>query len=88
MAHSPFERSRPEPKSRLVVYQFAPSGFLGRLFALAVAALVLVAAFFLSLMIFWLILSVVLFVIVYAWWVSRRGRARNVKDVNVDPGSA
>jgi membrane protein implicated in regulation of membrane protease activity len=68
---------RYEAKRKLVVYQMRPSTPFGRALAFVVSVLLLVAALFVSLAIFSILFTVVLFLVVYAWWRLRRVRAQN-----------
>jgi hypothetical protein len=45
--------------------------------AFVIGVLILIAAFFISLVIFSILLTATLFLIAYAWWESRRRQPRN-----------
>ena len=77
MQETPPTEGRYAVGRKLVVYRMRPSTAVGRALAFVLGILLLIAVFFVSLVIFSILLTIVLFVIVYAWWVSRGVRAQN-----------
>jgi hypothetical protein len=73
MRERPPTEPRYEVRRRLVVHRMRPATPFGRVLAFVIGVLVLIAAFFVSLVIFSILLTVTLFLMVYAWWVARRG---------------
>jgi ABC-type bacteriocin/lantibiotic exporter with double-glycine peptidase domain len=55
----------------VVIYDISPATFLGRVFAFVFIAMLLVTVFFLSLLVFSILLTTALLFIVYVWWASR-----------------
>ena len=76
MEELPPPERRYTARSKVVIYRM-PSTLFGRVLAFALGVLLLIAVFFVSLLIFSILLTVVLFLIVYAWWVSRKVRTQN-----------
>jgi len=52
--------------------------------AFVLAVIALVGAFFLSIMVFWIILTLVLFSLVYGWLISRRIRRQDGTVIDVE----
>jgi hypothetical protein len=77
MRERPPKEPRYEVRRRLVVHRIAPVTPVGRVLAFVIGVLILIAAFFVSLVIFSILLTATLFLMVYAWWVSRRRQPRN-----------
>jgi hypothetical protein len=77
MRERPPTEPRYEVRRRLVVHRMRPATPFGRVLAFVIGVLVLIAAFFVSLVVFSILLTVTLFLMVYAWWVARRGPPRN-----------
>jgi hypothetical protein len=77
MRETPPTEGRYAVRQKLAVYRIRPSTPFGRALAYVLGILLLIAAFFVSLLIFSVLLTTMLFVIVYAWWVSRRVRAKD-----------
>lgn len=67
----------------MVIYHVAPSSFWGRVFASFMVIVVLLAALFVSFLVFWVILTFVLFLIVYLWLTSRGVRQQEGKIINI-----
>lgn len=76
MPKPPFEKTSRLVRKTVITYHIAPTSFLGRVFAFVLAAVILIAALLMSLMLFWAVLTIVLFLIIYALWASR-GTRRN-----------
>jgi flagellar biosynthesis protein FliP len=72
MHERPPTEPRYEVRRKLVVHQMRPATLFGRVLAFVIGVLILIAAFFVSLVIFSILLTATLFLMVYAWWVSRR----------------
>jgi flagellar biosynthesis protein FliP len=72
MRERPPTEPRYEVRRKLVVRQMRPATLFGRVLAFVIGVLILIAAFFVSLVIFSILLTATLFLMVYAWWVSRR----------------
>ena len=77
MRERPPTEPRYEVRRRLVVHQMRAATPFGRALALVIGVLILIAAFLVSLVIFSILLTATLFLMVYAWWVSRRVHPRN-----------
>jgi hypothetical protein len=77
MRERPPTEPRYEVRRRLVVRQMQPATPFGRVLAFVIGVLILIAAFFISLVIFSILLTATLFLIVYAWWESRRRQPRH-----------
>ena len=76
MQETPTER-RYAVRRKVTVYPMPPSTPFGRALAYGLGILLLIAAFFVSLVIFSVLLTAVSFMIIYAWWVSRRVGAKD-----------
>jgi ABC-type bacteriocin/lantibiotic exporter with double-glycine peptidase domain len=68
----------------VVTYHIVPASFLGRLLAFVMATIILVVAFSLSIMIFWILATLVLFFMVFAWLASRRTRRQQGKIIDIE----
>jgi type III secretory pathway component EscR len=77
MREGPPTEPRYEVRRQLVVHQLRPATAFGRVLAFVIGALILIAALLVSLVIFSILLTATLFLMVYAWWVARRGPPRN-----------
>lgn len=77
MRERPPTEPRYEVRRRLIIHQMQPASPFGRALAFVIGVLILIAAFFVSLVIFSILLTATLFLMVYAWWVSRRQQPRN-----------
>lgn len=84
MRETPAPTSQRRVSRKVVIYRFAPSGFLGKMLAFVLAVIALVGAFFLSIMVFWIILTLVLFSLVYGWLISRRIRRQDGTVIDVE----
>ncbi len=84
MRETPATTSRRRVSRKVVIYRFAPSGFLGKLLAFVLAVIALVGAFFLSIIVFWIILTLVLFSLIYGWLISRRIRRQDGTVIDVE----
>ena len=76
MRERPPTEPRYEIRRRLIIHRIAPVTPVGRVLAFVIGVLILIAAFFVSLVIFSILLTATLFLMVYAWWVSRRRQPR------------
>jgi hypothetical protein len=77
MQETPPTEGRDAVRRKLAVYRMGPSTPFGRVLAYVLGILLLITTLFVSLVIFSVLLTAVLFLIVYVWWVSRRVRAEN-----------
>ncbi len=84
MTKPPLEETSRLERRAVVTYHVAPTSFLGRIFAFVLAAVVLVAALFISFMVFWAVLTIVLFAIIYAMWASRHGPRNTARVLDAD----
>lgn len=69
-------------RRKVTIYRMPPSTPFGRALAYVLGTLLLIAAFFISLAIFSVLLTAVLFVIIYAWGVSRGVREEDKDTVH------
>ena len=84
MRETPATTSRRRMSRKVVIYRFAPSGFLGKMLAFGLVVVALVGAFFLSIMVLWIVLTLVLFSLLYGWWISRRKRRQDGTVIDVE----
>jgi hypothetical protein len=77
MQETPPTESGYRMRRKLVVYQMRPSTPFGRALVFMVSVFLIVAAFFVSLIIFSILLTVGLFLLAYGWWASRHAHAQN-----------
>ena len=84
MRETPATTSRRRVSRKVVIYRFAPSGFLGKMLALVLAIIALVGAFVVSIIVFWIILTLVLFSLIYGWSISRRIRRQDGTVIDVE----
>jgi hypothetical protein len=77
MQETPLTESRYRIRRKPVVYQVRPSTPFGRALMFVVSVFLLIAAFFVSLIVFSILLTAVLFLLAYAWWITRPARTQN-----------
>lgn len=62
---------------KIVIYDLRPTSFVGKALAFAFGLLLVVVTFFFSVAIFSILLTAVLFILIYAWWISHRSAKKD-----------